>query len=372
MTNFLVIPDDDRFIMKKFFNVDFLLLLPVVILVSVSLVTLLSLSFDFFKSQLFSLVISFIAFFIFAQINIEYLKQLKLPIYITSIVLLFITLAIGIESRGAVRWVDIFGGSLQFSEILKPFLSLVFAAMLAEKPTASMKSFFTSLLFIIPIFLLVYFQPDLGSALLYVIIALFALLVSGYPFKWFLLIFLPIAFFMPILWTKLHDYQRNRILTFLNPQSDPLGVSYNSIQALIAVGSGVFFGKGLSEGTQSGLRFLPERQTDFIFATIAEGLGFIGAMIIIAALLFLCYRIFRIFSTANDRFIRIFAACAFGFFLLPAFVNIGMNIGIVPIVGVTLPFVSFGGSSLLSNFIFLGLLCAMISGEKHKNVLEIK
>src|SRR4029077_14788929 len=112
--------------------------------------------------------------------------------------------------------------------------------------------------------------------------------------------------------------------------------------------------------------------TDFIFATIGEGLGFIGAVIIIAALLFLCYRIFRIFSTTNDRFIRIFAACAFGFFLLPAFVNIGMNLGIVPIVGVTLPFVSFGGSSLLSNFIFLGLLCSMSSGEKHKNVLEIR
>jgi len=358
--------------MKKFFNVDFLLLLPVVVLVSVSMVTLLSLSFDFFKSQLFSLVIALIAFFAFAQINVEYLKQFKWPIYITSIVLLFITLAIGIESRGAVRWVDIFGGSLQFSEILKPFLALVFASMLADRPNSSAKSFFTSILFIIPIFFLVYFQPDLGSALLYLIVALFVLLIYGYPFRWFVLLFLPIVLSLPIVWTKLHDYQRNRILTFLNPQADPLGVSYNSIQALIAVGSGAFLGKGLSEGTQSGLRFLPERQTDFIFATIAEGLGFIGALIIVVALLFLCYRIYRIFSTTQDRFIRIFAACAFGFFLIPAFVNIGMNIGIVPIVGVTLPFVSFGGSSLLSNFIFLGLLCAMISSEKHKNILEIK
>lgn len=358
--------------MKKFLHVDFLLLLPVAVLVSISLVTLLSLSFDFFRSQLLNLVIALIAFFFFSQVNIDFFKELKWPIYIFSLVFLLITLAIGIQSHGAVRWIDILGIRLQFSEILKPFLSVGFAAFLAERPTASFKSFFLALLFVMPIFILVYFQPDLGSALLYMIIALFALLIGGYPLWWFALLFLPIVILMPVLWSKLHDYQRNRILTFLNPHSDPLGVSYNSIQALIAVGSGAFFGKGLSEGTQSGLRFLPERQTDFIFATIAEGLGFIGALIILSALLFLCYRIFKIFSTSQDRFVRIFAACAFGFFLIPAFVNIGMNLGIVPIVGVTLPFVSFGGSSLLSNFIFLGLLSAISSNEKHKNVLEIR
>lgn len=349
-----------------------MLLLPVVVLVSVSLVTLLSLNFDFFKNQVLSLVIALLAFLFFSQANIAYFKQLKWPVYVLSLVFLLITLAIGIQSHGAVRWFDIFGIRLQFSEILKPFLAFIFAAMLAERPTTSFKSFALALLFTLPIFLLVYFQPDLGSALLYLIVALFALMIAGYPFRWFALLFLPIVVLMPVLWTKLHDYQRNRILTFLNPQADPLGVSYNSIQALIAVGSGTFFGKGLSEGTQSGLRFLPERQTDFIFATIAEGLGFIGAAIVILALLFLCYQIFRIFSTSQDRFVRIFAACAFGFFLIPAFVNIGMNLGIMPIVGVTLPFVSFGGSSLLSNFIFLGILSAINASEKHKNVLEIR
>ncbi|HVA96968.1 MAG TPA: FtsW/RodA/SpoVE family cell cycle protein [Candidatus Acidoferrales bacterium] len=358
--------------MRKALRVDFLLLLPVVVLVSVSLVTLLSLNFDFFRNQLLSLAVAAGAFFFFSQINIEFIKQLKWPIYITSLILLLITLAIGIESHGAVRWFDIFGVQLQFSEILKPFLALIFASMLAEQQKVSVKSFLLSVFLILPVFLLVYFQPDLGSALLYLLVALFVLLIDGYPILWFVLLFLPVLILMPIIWTKLHTYQRNRILTFLNPQSDPLGVSYNSIQALIAVGSGAFFGKGLSEGTQSGLRFLPERQTDFVFATIAEGLGFVGGLIVIAALLFLCYRIFRIFSTTSDRFNRIFAACAFGFFLIPAFVNIGMNLGIMPIVGVPLPFVSFGGSSLLSSFIFLGLLSAMSSGEKHKNVLEIR
>ncbi|MGH7203489.1 MAG: FtsW/RodA/SpoVE family cell cycle protein [Candidatus Levyibacteriota bacterium] len=358
--------------MKQFLRIDFWLLIPVALLVSISLFTLLSLSFDFFKSQFLSLIIALIAFLACSQLNIESLKAYKSQIYVVSLVFLLITLGIGIESHGAVRWIDILGVRLQFSEILKPFLALAFAALLAQRQHASIKSFLTAIGFVIPIFLLLYFQPDLGSAMLYLIVAFFALILRGFPFRWFAVIILPVVLLLPVIWTKLHDYQRERILTFLNPESDPLGISYNSIQALIAVGSGQFFGKGMSEGTQSALRFLPERQTDFIFATIAEGLGFIGALLIIAALIFLCYRVFHIFNGTKDTFIKIFVGCAFGFFLLPAFINIGMNIGIVPIVGVTLPFVSFGGSSLLSNFIFLGLLSSISSNEKHKNVLEIR
>ena len=358
--------------MKKFLRIDFFLLLPVIILIAISLVTLLSLNFAYFKTQLVSLIIGLIAFFIFSQINVAFFKQFKGSIYILSLVFLLITLAIGIQSHGAVRWIGIFGAQLQFSEILKPFLAFIFAEYIAEQTTVSAKSFLMAFFFVLPIFFLVYFQPDLGSALLYLLVALFALIIGGYPYRWFGYLVLPVILLMPIIWEKLHAYQRTRILTFLNPQSDPLGVSYNSIQALIAVGSGAFLGKGLSEGSQSGLRFLPERQTDFIFATISEGLGFIGALIVIAALLTLCYRIYKIFSQTKDRFIRFFAACAFGFFLFPAFVNIGMNLGIMPIVGVPLPFVSFGGSSLLSNFIFLGILTALLRGERHKNVLEIR
>lgn len=358
--------------MKKFLGIDFFLLLPVIILISVSLVTLLSLNSAYFKSQLISLIIALVAFFAFSQMNITFFKQFRGTIYVLSLVFLLITLAIGIESHGAVRWFGIFGAQLQFSEILKPFLSLVFAAFLSEQTTVSLKKFLKSIGLILPVFFLVYFQPDLGSALLYLLVGLFALLIDGYPYRWFGLLFLPILLLMPVIWEKLHAYQRTRIITFLNPQADPLGVSYNSIQALIAVGSGTFLGKGLSEGTQSGLRFLPERQTDFIFATISEGLGFIGAAIIIVSLLLLCYRVYMIASNTKDNFVKIFATCVFGFFLFPAFVNIGMNLGIMPIVGVPLPFVSFGGSSLLSNFIFLGILTALLRGERHKNVLEIR
>jgi rod shape determining protein RodA len=358
--------------MRRFFHIDFWLLIPVALLVSISLVTLFSLNGGFFRSQFISLIIALFAFLLFSQIHISAYKHYTVPIYITALVILVITLGIGIESRGAVRWIDIFGIRLQFSEILKPFLALAFSSFLAGNKTISLKSFVLALLFLLPIFLLVYFQPDLGSAMLYLIIAIFTLFVIGFPWWWFGMMTLPVIVLMPVIWLKLHDYQRQRIFTFLNPQSDPLGISYNSIQALIAVGSGQFMGKGISEGTQSSLRFLPERQTDFIFATIAEGLGFIGTVLIILSLLFLCYRVYCLFRRTSDGFIQIFSLCAFGFFLIPSFINIGMNVGIVPIVGVTLPFVSFGGSSLLSNFIFLGILSAMSSSQRHKDVLEIK
>ncbi len=358
--------------LKKIPRIDWRLLLPVTILISVSLVTLLSLNPFFFQSQLISVLIALAAFFFFSQINIHFLKPLRLYIYIFSLILLVVTFVIGFESRGATRWVQLFGISVQFSEVLKPLLAISFASFLSEQEHASKKMFFKILVLFAPIFLLVFLQPDLGSALLYLFVLLISLYVYGYPKKWFAFLALPFVMAAPFVWQILHDYQRQRVLTFLNPQADPLGVSYNSIQALIAVGSGAFMGKGLSEGTQSGLRFLPERQTDFIFATIAEGLGFVGSFIIIAAILFLCYRIYTVFLKTSDRFSKIYSIIAFSFILIPAFVNIGMNIGIIPIVGVTLPFVSFGGSSLLSNFIFLGIVSTISTSRKYNEVLEIR
>lgn len=326
----------------------------------------------FFRSQLISLIVAGIAFFFFSQANIEFLKQMRLPIYLISVAILAVVLVIGIESRGAVRWVDIFGVRLQFSEILKPFLAISFASYLSEQTTPSKKTFFLTLALLLSVVVLIALQPDLGSGLMYAGVGLLALLVAGFPLWWFGLAFLPFVVFSPVLWTMLHDYQKQRILTFMAPTADPLGASYNGIQAIIAVGSGSFFGKGLAEGTQSGLKFLPERHTDFIFASLAEGLGFFGAILVIMAFLLLLYRIYRIYQNSNDIFCKLFTVCTFGFLLIQFFVNIGMNIGYLPIVGVTLPFVSFGGSSLLSSFIFLGMLSAMSVSQKNKHVLEIR
>lgn len=359
--------------MKTFFHrIDYVLLAPVVLLIIISLATLLSIQASFFRSQVLYLSISLLIFLLFSQMRIDFLRQKKVTIYIISIVLLIIVLFLGVESRGAVRWLSILGLSVQFSEILKPFLALVFAAFLSDVRQFTIKTFFKLIMLILPVLLLIDVQPDLGNAMIYATVAVFVLIVRGIPWRWFGVVFLPLIIVSPLLWTRLHSYQKQRFLTFLHPMSDPLGASYNSIQAIIAVGSGAFFGKGLSVGTQSGLRFLPERHTDFIFATIAEGLGFIGAVLILLSFFFLCLRIYIIYQRTNDSFTKLFAAACFGFFIIQCFVNIGMNVGYLPIVGVTLPFVSFGGSSLLSSFIFLGILSSLSGEKKHNDVLEIR
>ncbi|MFH1187211.1 MAG: FtsW/RodA/SpoVE family cell cycle protein, partial [Candidatus Levyibacteriota bacterium] len=228
-----------------------------------------------------------------------------------------------------------------------------------------------SILYLLPIVFLIFLQPDLGNAFLYVGVAVFSLIFFGFPLRFFIAGFILLFATIPIFWRFLHDYQRERIFTFINPSSDPLGTSYNAIQAIITVGSGMFLGRGLGQGTQSGLSFLPERHTDFIFATISEDLGFVGAMAIFVAFAFILRRLYMIYVNCDDKFCKTFSGIAFFSFLFQFFVNIGMNIGILPIAGVTLPFVSYGGSSLLANFIFLGLCSAVAENIKENRVLEI-
>jgi rod shape determining protein RodA len=319
-----------------------------------------------------SLVIAFILFLVIAQIDYHVFIALKTPLYIAVLILLFIVLIIGIESRGAVRWVELFGIRVQFSEILKPLLSLSFASFIAGKKQPTIKTFFLIIAYLMPVVLLIYLQPDLGNALIYTGAFFLTLVVIGFPMRWFGIALLPVVILSPIFWTMLHEYQRQRVLTFLQPHKDPLGTSYNSIQALIAIGSGMLLGKGLGEGTQSGLRFLPERHTDFIFATLSEGMGFIGGLIVIVAFVFFFYRLYTIFLRSDSIFEKTFLVCCFLFFLIQFFVNIGMNIGFLPVVGVTLPFVSFGGSSLVANFIFLAIASSISVSLKKRNVLEIK
>jgi rod shape determining protein RodA len=286
--------------------------------------------------------------------------------------MLVIVLLIGIESHGAVRWISLFGTQLQISEILKPLLALSFAGYLSRKSEPSVFIFFSAIIFLVPVVILLYKQPDLGNAVIYATVAFFVLIVTGFPLRWFGAVLLPVLISLPVIWNFLHEYQRQRIITFIHPTVDPLGASYNGIQAVIAVGSGSYLGKGFFEGTQAALMFLPERHTDFIFATLSEDLGFIGAFLLIALFLFLCYRIYIVCMDSDSQFGKIFAATCFAFLFIQFVVNVGMNIGIIPIVGVTLPFVSYGGSSLLSNFIFLGLLVSLRRCAKAKEVLEIR
>jgi rod shape determining protein RodA len=352
-------------------KIDFGLIFPPLVLIFISLTTLFSINIGFFKSQLISVIVAAVIFGIVSQINYHVLEELATPIYIASLILLLIVLFVGIESHGAVRWLDIFGFRLQFTELLKPFLAISLVAFLTRKQSTSFATFGKVFLFLLPVALLIYRQPDLGNALIYLAATAIVLLMYGFPLRWFGIGIGAVLVSIPLFWQFLHQYQRDRLLTFFHLSNDPLGLSYNAIQSVIAVGSGTFLGKGLGLGTQSTLRFLPERHTDFIFATLSEELGFIGSAIVVIAFCFLLYRLYVLFVRQNDLFGKLFIVATFALLVIQFFVNVGMNVGIIPIVGVTLPFVSFGGNSLLSNAIFLGIIVAMEREERRKNVLEI-
>jgi rod shape determining protein RodA len=353
-------------------KIDWMLLAPVFILVIISLVILYSINPSYSQGQIFSLGIALLVFILFSQIAYQDYSKLYIPLYLLYIFLLITVLIIGIESRGAVRWLDLFGVSLQASEIGKPIISLVLAGFLQTHSNKSYKTYFYSILLILPVVVLIYLQPDLGNALIYISVFMTALIIYGIPLFWILLTTLPFVALMPFLWGLIHDYQRQRFLTFLNPLRDPSGNSYNLIQAIIAVGSGMIVGKGVLESTQSRLKFLPENHTDFIFASLAEKLGFLGSIIVVVVFIVLFYRIYQIFINSKDLFGKMYSAISLLFLLFQFFINIGMNLGVVPVVGITLPFLSLGGSSLVANFLMLGILSSISISSEKKEVLEIR
>lgn len=350
---------------------DWGILTPVLVLATLSLTALFSIDFSLFKSQLMFFIIGIFIFIFFSQMNYKNMRFYSLPIYVFSIISLIILLIIGVETRGSVRWLELFGFGIQFSEILKPFLAISLASYLSSRNSYSLRTLILVICFLMPVVILVFWQPDLGNALIYALVVIMTLAVFGFPLKFFFSGLIILSILSPIFWKLLHEYQKQRILTFLNP-NDPLGLSYNAIQAVIAVGSGMLVGRGFGSGTQSGLRFLPERHTDFIFATLSEELGLIGSILIVITFAFLLYKIIAIFQNQEDLFGKTFSIITFSLIFLQFFVNTGMNIGILPIVGITLPFVSYGGSSLFSNFILLGILCSMNKNDSSRKVLEIR
>ncbi|MBI2404623.1 FtsW/RodA/SpoVE family cell cycle protein [Candidatus Gottesmanbacteria bacterium] len=229
------------------------------------------------------------------------------------------------------------------------------------------------ILFLIPFFLVLK-QPDLGSSLVYGGLWISMLVASGFPFG-FLVVFVALgALLLPFGWHALAVYQKSRILTFLNPALDPRGAGYNALQAMIAVGSGQLFGRGLGRGTQSHLRFLPEFHTDFMFATLIEELGFVGGALLLAGYGFLLWRILSplVRGSITDAFPFIYSIGLFATILTQIFINTGMNMGLIPITGITLPFVSYGGSSLLSLAISFGFLWALQQQKRQRTDIAIR
>lgn len=355
----------------SFHRIDFLLLFPAIALVGISLATLYSIDITIFRQQLIFFIIGIAVYLLFLNIDIRIFGIFSKQIYFATLILLGLVFLIGIEAKGAVRWIDIFGIRLQFSEILKPFFIIVLAKFLSTHEEHSFSVFIKALLLLFPVFFLVWRQPDLGNAIIYLMTALCMLLAYGFPWRYFFSLGAAVLLPMPIFFSVLKDYQKERLFSFFNSTSDPFGSSYNAIQALISIGSGGFFGKGLGQATQSVLRFLPERHTDFIFATISESLGFIGGAVILILFTLLLLRIYRITTHAVDQFSYLVATGMFFIILVHAFFNIGMNLGILPIVGITLPLVSYGGSSLLTNFVMLSILSSIRSEEKRTGLFEI-
>lgn len=308
--------------------------------------------------QLIFVIIGIIFFFILRFIDFRFLKPFIKPLYILTLFFLVLTLILGIETRGSVRWVSIGPFNFQPSELAKPILILALADFWSRN-LPSWKNIFKSLLILLPIGALVSRQPDLGTALTIAFIWTIILIASNISFAKLALILVVFTALIPLSWFFLHDYQQQRITSFLSPTQDPQGVGFHVIQSTIAVGSGMFLGRGLGQGTQSRLQFLPEFRTDFIFAFIAEELGFMGSLIVLILYSFLFFILFKYLSQVSDRFGELIIIGVMGMLFFQITVNIGMNIGLLPITGITLPLLSYGGSSIISTLFSLGLVASI-------------
>ncbi|MBQ8693469.1 MAG: rod shape-determining protein RodA [Synergistaceae bacterium] len=277
-------------------------------------------------------------------------------LFLITLIVLLITPLIAPRVKGAHSWIIIGGFRIQPSEFAKISLILALAKFLSRCPPFNFKNFLAGLgVTIVPV-LLVMLQPDAGSALVYLIIAFGMLFAAGTPLIYLGgLIGTGLASLPFLIMFVLKDYQRNRLLVFIDPMRDPLGAGYNVIQSRIAVGSGGFLGKGFMNGMQSKLRFLPEPHTDFIFSVCSEEFGFIGAIVLLILFLILFYRIISAGIKSRDRRCKILAAGIATWIWVQMFESIGMSIGLMPVTGLPLPFLSYGGSSLLSVSIAIGL-----------------
>lgn len=356
----------------SFHRIDLLLLLPAFALLILSIITLYSIDISLFRQQLIFFTISICAYFVFLSVDFRIFGFFSKQIYIGILLSLLLLFFIGIEAKGAVRWIDLFGIRIQFSEIIKPFYVIVLAKVLSSDESHSLKTFIKGLILLFPVFFLILRQPDLGNAIIFFVTTICMFFAYGFPLRYFLSFFTLLMIPMPVFYGFLKEYQRARLFSFLNATSDPFGSSYNSIQALISIGSGGFLGKGLGQATQSVLRFLPERHTDFIFATISESLGMVGGILLIIIFFLLLLRIYKITTNTVDSFSHLVSVGMFFLLLVHTFFNIGMNLGILPIVGITLPLVSYGGSSLLTNFIILSILSSVSSEKKLDSIFEIR
>lgn len=348
------------------------ILAPALILVLFGLVVLFSIAPFLLGQQALFCFFGLILFFLLWQTDYRVFKIFGRYFYLAVIVLLASLFIFAPSVRGTVRWFELGNLQIQPSELVKPFLIIFFASVLSSLGELSLKNlFFLALSLGLPVVLVVR-QPDLGTAFIFLFFWLGMVLVRGFPLKIFIVFFLLLSFLLPQLWNFLKEYQQLRILTFFDPHLDPLGAGYNVIQAQIAIGSGQILGKGLGFGTQSHLKFLPEQHSDFVFASLAEEAGFLGSVLLLAVFFLLIAQILIVAKEAGDSFGCLLAVGVGSQLLVQVFVNLGMNLGLLPITGITLPLVSYGGSSLVSTFISLGLVASVAKRNKPAAAIDIR
>jgi rod shape determining protein RodA len=318
--------------------------------------------------QLVNIAVALGVLWIFANIPPHFLMRLAVPLYVLGVLLLVAVALFGEVINGARRWLDVGVTRIQPSELMKIAVPLALAWYFNRYEAALRLGNYAvgAVMLLIPVALIAR-QPDLGTAILILSSGFYVLFLAG--LSWRVLLGLAIAGLAaaPIAWSALHDYQRQRILTLLDPAQDPLGAGYHTIQSTIAVGSGGWFGKGWMHGTQTHLDFIPERTTDFIFAVYAEEFGLAGNLVLLGLFLLVIGRGMLITSKAPTLFTRLLAGAITLTFFTYAFVNMGMVSGILPVVGVPLPLVSYGGTSLVSICIGMGILMSI---HRHKKLVQ--
>jgi rod shape determining protein RodA len=350
------------------------------LLASAGLLTMYSSGFDHgtrFADHSRNMLIAGFVMFVVAQVPPQRLMSLAVPLYVAGVALLIAVAIFGITKKGARRWINL-GIVIQPSEILKIAMPLMLAWWF-QKREGQLRPFdfaVAGLLLVVPVGLIMR-QPDLGTSLLVLAAGLSVIFFAGLPLKLIvppallavvgiilLIVFEPQLCVDGNRWPVLHDYQQQRICTLLDPTRDPLGKGFHIIQGMIAIGSGGFFGKGFMQGTQTHLEFIPERTTDFIFAAYSEEFGLLGNLLLIAGFVFLILRGLTIAMEASTLFARLMAGAVTTIFFTYAFVNMGMVSGILPVVGVPLPFISYGGTAMVTLGLALGILMSIAKARR--------
>lgn len=342
----------------------------VFLILSVSTVTMYSAGLDFdgrIEDHLRNILISFIVMWMAALIPPQMLARLAVPIYTIGVALLIAVAMFGIIKKGSRRWINV-GVVIQPSEMLKIAVPLMLAWYF-QKREAGIRWYdfvIAGVLLAIPgVFIMK--QPDLGTALLVLAAGFFVIFLAGLSWKVMISLGLVVLASLPVIWSMLHDYQRGRVMTLIDPTTDPLGKGFHIIQSMIAIGSGGLTGKGWLHGTQAHLEFIPERTTDFIFAVYSEEFGLVGNIVLLILYLLLIGRGLLIAANAPTLFSRLLAGALTLIFFIYAFVNMGMVSGILPVVGVPLPFMSYGGTAFMTLGLAIGILMSI---QRHRKLVQ--